>query len=285
MRTKDQIQGLSASLVSSIGFGTLDALTKLLLETVDTGWAIVLRSVLIGSMVAVVFIAWKGWGVMHTRAWAATALRSVLFAATGLLVVVSFKYMSLPEAIALYFMSPIVTIFVGALLLGERITARALFAAVLGFVGVILIVRPTSGTFIAAYALPLVAAVTGSIQDVMGRRLRDIAHPSALVVYGMMALVILTVIAVPIAPSQALSTREWALLVGSALAGVFAYLFVVISFQKLPARVVAPLRYLNLVWAVLFGYLIWHHVPDGFAAIGIVLIVSAGILAVWVPRR
>lgn len=115
------------------------------------------------------------------------------------------------------------------------------------------------------------------------RRLRATAHPSTIVLYGSLATIVASIGLVPFDAAPALSHRELGLLGASALAGVMAFYFVAVSFQRAPMRIIAPLRYLNIVWAVVLGFLIWGSVPNTFAAIGIVLIMIAGIACLWTP--
>lgn len=261
----------------------MDAISKHLVETVPAVWVLILRSALIALLIIAALLLMRRHDWFSSSARGVLALRSLVFGVTSVLVVVAFRYLSLAEAIALYFLSPIAIVFLAAWLLGEPITRRALFATAIGFIGVVLIVQPQSGGATWHYALPLAAAVTGAFQEVLVRRLRATAHPSTIVLYGSLATIVASIGLVPFDAAPALSHRELGLLGASALAGVMAFYFVAVSFQRAPMRIIAPLRYLNIVWAVVLGFLIWGSVPNTFAAIGIVLIMIAGIACLWTP--
>ncbi len=263
----------------------MDAISKYLVETVPVAWVLILRSVLIVVLIVAALLLMRRHDWFGSSARGVLILRSFVFGVTSVLVVVAFRHLPLAEAIALYFLSPIAIVFLAAWLLGEPITPRALFATAIGFIGVVLIVQPQSGGAIWHYALPLGAAVTGAFQEVLVRRLRTTAHPSTIVLYGSLATVVASLTLLPFEASPTLSHRELGMLGASALAGVFAFYFVAVSFQKAPMRIIAPLRYLNVVWAVLLGFLIWGSVPNTSAAIGIVLIMIAGISCIWTPRN
>lgn len=261
----------------------MDAISKHLVETVPVGWVLILRSALISVLIVAAVLVIRRHAWFGSSARGMLALRSFVFGVTSVLVVVAFRYLSLAEAIALYFLSPIAIVFLAGWLLGEPITRRALFATAIGFIGVVLIVQPQTGVATWHYALPLAAAATGAFQEVLVRRLRTTAHPSTIVLYGSLATVLASVALVPFEASPTLSHHELGMLGASALAGVIAFYFVAVSFQKAPMRIIAPLRYLNIVWAVVLGFLIWDSVPNTSAAIGIVLIMIAGITCLWTP--
>lgn len=278
--------GITASFVSSIGFATMDAISKVLLESVNIVWVLVLRSGIIAILVALLLVVMRQAMLFKTAAPRMLLLRSAVFGITSVMVVAALKHLSLAETISLYFLSPIFTVFFSAWLLEEPITIRALAAAVLGFVGVVLITQPTSTRgFSIYYLLPLIAGATGALQDVLVRRMRAQAHPSTIVFYGMWATIIVSFATLPIGEWRPLASRETLLVLAGALAGVIGFFFVAVSFQRAPTRIIAPLRYLNIVWAVVLGLVIWGSGPDALALLGTVLIIVAGITCVWSPAR
>ena len=261
----------------------MDAISKHLVEFIPVGWVLILRSVLVCVMVIGSLLVLRRFDWFGSTARGVLAARSIIFGVTSVMVVVALGHLTLAETIALYFLSPIAIVFLAAWILGEPITRRALIATMLGFIGVVLIVQPQSGGATWYYALPLAAAVTGALQEVLVRRMRVGTHPSTIVLYGSLATILVSVLALPFDAPPAFSNRELGLLVASAIAGVVAFFFVAVSFQKAPMRIIAPLRYLNIVWAVILGYLFWNSVPNPSAAIGIALIMVAGIMCVWTP--
>lgn len=274
------LAGIVASLVSSIGFATMDAATKLLLATVPAGWALTLRSAAVVVLVVATFLLTGRRALLGTTAWPLVIARSVAFGVTTGLVVTAFQRLGLAETVAIYFLAPVFTILLGSLLLGEPMTRRAIVASVVGFAGVLCIAQPGSAGFTWMYALPLVAAVTGALADVLSRRLAGRAHPGTLLVYGQVAALVYGVVAMPLGPMPAFGLAESAYFGVAVAMATLGYYFVTVSFQKAPARVVAPLRYLNVVWANVYAWLIWRTVPDPLAAAGIVLVVIAGAICI-----
>lgn len=273
--------GITASLLSSLGFASMDAITKRLVETVPVVWVLIIRSALIAVIIGVALLMLRRSAWFGSRARGVLGLRSLLFGLTTVIFVMALERLPLAEAVALYFISPVFIVLMAAWLLGEPLTWRALFAAVVGFIGVLLIVQPQTGNANWHHALPLAAAVSGALQEILVRRMRAVVHPSTIVFYGTIATVVVTLIALPLGATPTFSGTELGLIGAGALAGLLAFFYVTVSFQKAPTRIVAPLRYLNIVWAVVLGYFVWGSVPDPFAALGIGCIMIAGVACVW----
>lgn len=275
--------GIAASIVSSFGFAAMDALTKQMVTTLSPAYVLLFRSVAILLLFVPLAMMVLGTAIFKTEAKVETAWRSLLFCVTSALIVVALRYLTLAETISIFFICPAVTVLLGAWWLKEKLTIAAVAACVLGFVGVVLIVQPfqRNGTAVAwAFVLPVLAAISGAVQDVLSRKLARRASPSTLLIYGVFATAIGGAV---LGATDALTmpTRtESLLLLASAACGVVAFFFVIISFQLAPTAIVAPLRFLNLLWAVLLGYLFWSSIPNAMEWLGISLIVVSGLLAV-----
>ncbi len=265
----------------------MDALTKQLLATLSPAHVLLYRSLVILLLFTPLAVLLYGKGIFKTGAKVETAARSLAFAMTSVLIVISLRHLTLAETISIFFICPLLTILLAAWWLGEKLTPRSGFACLLGFIGVLLIIQPfqRSGATVSwAYALPVLAACLGAAQDVLARKLKGRASSSTLLIYGVFATALggaaLAIGETPILPAP---HESW-LLLASAVCGVVAFFFVVISFQFAPAAISAPLRFLNMAWAVLLGYFIWDSLPNLSAAMGILLVLASGLIAVGVGR-
>jgi drug/metabolite transporter (DMT)-like permease len=278
-------RGVWASVISSFGFATMDAATRALVQTMHPSVALVLRTVfLLAGTFAWVLLARRG-GVFATRAVRGTALRSVAFGLTSLLIVVSFKYISLAETMAIYFLNPVLAVPLAAFLLREPAGRWAVPAAALGFTGVLFVIQPSVGQVKWAYLIPLAAAFSGAFHDVMSRKLKGQAAPLTLMIYGMVAALFWGLITADWSRFAWPVGREWLFVFLAASAGFVANLLVIVSFQLVPASLGAPLRYLILAWAAVIGYVVWNQLPNFWAWIGIALILGAGFLAILSSLR
>ena len=278
-------RGVWASILSSLGFATMDAATRALVQTMHPSIALVLRTaLLLGGTLAWVLVM-RRRGMFSTGAVGGTVLRSVAFGLTSLLIVVSFKYLSLAETMAIYFLNPVLAVPLAAFLLREPAGRWAVPAAVLGFAGVLCVIQPTMEGVKWAYLIPLLAAFSGAFHDVMSRQLKGRAAPLTLMIYGMAAALRWGLVTADWSRFAAPDAREWLILLLAATTGFVANFFVIVSFQLVPASLSAPLRYLILAWAALIGYVVWHQMPNFWAWIGIALILGAGLLAILSSPR
>jgi drug/metabolite transporter (DMT)-like permease len=273
-------QGVFASVLSSFGFATMDAATKGVLGTISPSLALVLRTVLLlGGTVAWVLVM-RRQGMFRTTAVGGTVLRSVAFGFTSLLIVVSMKYLSLAETMAIYFLNPVLAVPLASVLLREPAGRWAVPATLLGFTGVLCVIQPSVEGFRWAYLIPLAAAFSGAFHDVMSRKLKGHAAPLTLMMYGMMACLAWGLVTADWSRMAMPGTREWGLLVLAAGVGFVANFFVIVSFQLAPASLSAPLRYLLLAWSALIGWMVWNQLPNFWGWVGIALILAAGLLAI-----
>jgi len=258
----------------------MDAATKALLDGIHPSVALVLRTLLLlGGTLAWVLVM-RRRDLFATRAVGGTVLRSVAFGLTSLLIVVSFKYLSLAETMAIYFLNPVLAVPLAAFLLREPAGRWAVPAAALGFAGVLLVIQPTMAGIKWAYLIPLLAAFSGALHDVMSRKLKGQAAPLTLMMYGMLAALFWGLVTADWSRFGLPTGREWAILLLAASSGFIANFFVIVSFQLVPASLSAPLRYLILAWAALIGYVVWGQLPNFWAWIGIALILAAGFMAI-----
>lgn len=273
-------QGISTSVLSSVGFASMDALTKALVQTVSPSMTLVLRSLLLLAGTVTWVLVMRRRELFLTSAVRGTLLRSAAFGCTSLLIVISLKYLSLAETMAIYFLNPVIAVPLAALLLREPPGRYAIPAACIGFAGVACVIQPTIDGAKWAYLIPLAAAFSGALHDVMSRQLKGRAQPLTLMIYGMVAALFWGMLTADWSSFAAPTPREWLLLAGAAGTGFVANFFVIVSFQLVPASLGSPLRYLILAWAALIGYLVWGQLPNFWAWVGIAMILAAGFLAI-----
>ncbi|MCX7286643.1 MAG: DMT family transporter [Rhodobacterales bacterium] len=204
------------------------------------------------------------------------------FGATGLFFL-SLTHVGLAEATALTDTNPVLITLGAAFFLGERLGPRRIFGVALALIGALIILRPGSGVFSPWALLPLGAAVcyTGNalITRFIGQRepvWTSLLHAS---IFGtVVAALALPMVWVPVAgPDVALFA-----LVG--FLGTGAQLCVIRSFSMTEASVVAPFAYLGIVFATVWGAVLYDQWPDRWTLIGALVIVGAG-LYVWHRER
>lgn len=216
-------------------------------------------------------------------------------------------YMALPalplaEAIALFFVAPILVTIMAGPLLGEKVPARSWFAVFAGFIGVLIILQPGSALFEPAALLSLISAATYGFSMILARKFGAEEPASVMAFYqnivflagAALIALIFSGLGVTSAghPSLDFLVRPWAmpdvrdiLLMGACgvIAAVATWLLTQ-AYQMAQANLVTVFEYTGMIWGPLWGFLFFAETPKLSTAIGTVIIIAAGIYAVRTRR-
>ncbi|HEX2527841.1 MAG TPA: DMT family transporter [Geminicoccus sp.] len=185
---------------------------------------------------------------------------------------------------ALYFTTPLLATALGAAVLGERVGIWRWSAVVVGFIGILVAIRPGSTAFEPALLLPLLAALLSAGRDLVTRRLPHDLPSGVVAVSTASAMMGSGFVSLPAAPWSNVSLALVAVLGGSALITALA-LFAYIRASRLgEISFLAPIRYLSILTAMILGLLIWQDVPDRWDLAGTLLIVASGCLIFYRER-
>lgn len=269
-----------------------DAMAKLLGETTPVAMLVFVRFA-VQALVLVPLVALTGrvWR-MTGRVVRLTLLRTVLHIIGISAMFTSLQYLPLADAVAIAFVMPFIMLLLGKYVLGEEVGLRRLIACIVGFIGTLLLIQPSFVQVGAAALLPLLVAVVFSLFMLVTRHIAKETDPIALqAVSGTMA----TVLMLPflligtaagvwelslIAPTDGTYALLWAI----GLLGTVAHLFMTWSLRYAPSATLAPMQYLEIPVATLIGWLIFHDLPDGIAAIGITITIAAGLFVILRER-
>jgi len=214
-------------------------------------------------------------------------LRSAMLAIANAALSVALIHVPLADATAVMFASPVLTVALAALWLGERVSARRWAGVAIGLAGVLVALRPpflTGQALHWAMLLPLVTAVANTAYQLMTRRLATVDDPRTTFVHTSLAAMVLTGLAQPFVwQAPPLGDLPWMLLLG--LLGAAGHCLLVLAFARAPASVLAPMSYTQLAWAGLAGVLVFGDWPDGWWWLGAAVIAAGGVLVALPDRR
>ncbi len=282
----DNMRGAMLMMASMAAFTFNDTFVKLLAGQVPLFQVVFIRGLLATLWLAL--LAWKtgafnhriskrDWGFIFWRT--AAEIGAVYFFLTALF------HMPLANMTAILQSLPLTVPLAAAIFLGEPIGWRRMAAILVGFFGVVLIVRPGTDGFsiYSAYALVAVAMVT--LRDISARRLSK-ETPSLLVsVITSFAIAVffgvgsITDVWVPLDAQMAL------MILGASLMIIGGYLFSVMVMRVGEISFIAPFRYTGLIWALLLGWLFFDEWPDTITLIGAAIVVTSGIFALYRETR
>ncbi len=257
-------------------FSGVDAMAKFLTETIHPVQIVWCRQV--GLLLGVlVLIALKGRSVLRSSHPKLQIGRGILAVCSGTFFIIGVSYVPLADAVAITFVAPFLVTIFGALILREPVGIRRWAAVTVGFIGMLIVMRPGLGVIHAGAGLILLAATAFALRQVLSRMLAGDDKTHTTVAYT--AIVSWTILCIPLpffwqTPSTGL---EIALLITVAVVAAVAETLVIMALDAAQAVVVAPVHYSLILWGTLYGYFIFGQLPDGWTWLGAAIIVASGI--------
>lgn len=269
--------------LSMLLFICMDGIAKVLIQTYPTVEVIWARFTFHMLFMAPLILRRFPETVVARAPWL-QVLRGAMVLMTNFFIVMALWSLPLAEVSVLAAVNPLIVTALSAPILGEKVGVRRWIGVVVGFLGVLVILRPGSAIFQAAALLPLVGAFGYAINQLTTRRLGRIDHPLTTVFYtALLGCVIMTAVVpfVWVTPDPAgwgLMAVIGVLSLGGNIAGTKA-------FQVAAAAVVTPFNYSALIWATLFGFFVFGDLPDGGTVAGALVIVASSLYVLRRRRR
>lgn len=270
-----------------------DGLTKFVGATVPLLLVVTVRFAT-QSLILAPLVARRGRGLRMTRrVFALTLLRTALHVTAIALLFIALQFLPLADAIAIVFVMPFMLLLLGRLVLGEEVGPRRLGACGVGFGGTLLVMQPSFLDVGAVVVLPLFVALLFALFMLITRAIaRDTDAITLQAMSGVQASVVLIPLTLLLAGSGhpalgyvAPTGREWAILATMGVLGTVGHLLMTGALRHAPAATLAPMQYLEIPFATLIGWLMFRDLPDGLAALGIVVTVASGLYIVAREHR
>lgn len=266
-------------------FSTLDATAKYLVQ--EHTLFLVVWARYVGQMIVATPIAWQrgGAGFWRTRHLQMQLVRSACLVTATLCFFGALRFLPLAEGTAISFMAPMFAVLLSGPVLGERPTRARWIAVTAGFVGILILVRPGSAVFHPATGLLILAALSNALYQLLTRRVPHDSPHTTLFFSGLVGATVLS-LALPWAqvPAQATWRDALFMLQLGLLAGL-GHGLLIAAFLRAPASLVAPFTYVHMLWATLYGWLVFDQLPDALSALGMAVIVGSGVGLVLHERR
>lgn len=270
-------------LVAMLVVPGMDAIAKWLSTSISAGQVVWCRFVFQTLLLLPFFLPLRG--AMIPGDLLAHAARGLLMVVGTMVFFTALKHLPIADAIAIFFVEPLILTLLAALLLGEKIGWRRLTAVLVGFAGALIVIRPNFEAFGWPAMLPLVSAFTFSLYLIITRTLSQREHPIRMQFYsGISGSVFATLLVGfgvelqwPLFELTAPSGFQWSLLIALGVISTTAHLLVVYAFQRGPAGLLAPFQYIEIIGATIFGLLIFGDFPDALTWVGVMIIVLSGL--------
>lgn len=211
-------------------------------------------------------------------------LRFVCSAIGAITSVTAFTHLSMAEAFSLIFLLPSFVTIMSVIFLKEEVGIRRWSAVILGFIGVLVVLRPGFRELGIGHVAALVAGLAAAINIVIMRGIGPAEKSISL--FGAGSLGALIICAGVMAPTFTMpGGHEWLLLLGYGILGALGNVLLMYATFYAPAAVVSPIQYSQMIWAIILGYLIFGDGVDAPMLLGIGLIVGSGLITLVRERK
>jgi drug/metabolite transporter (DMT)-like permease len=274
----DNLKGILAVVAGSTGFVLGDAIVKLVSAELLAGEIIVLRGILATAFLAVGVAALGAARPLSILFTPMMLLRLASAAAATTFIVISLRDVPLAIVNTVLQVTPLAVTAGAALVYGERVGLSRWAAALTGFLGVVLIVKPGVGDLGAGAYVVLLALACTTVRDVTTRGLER-SIPSIFVAAASSAAIVPAgfLVAPFEGPWAFPSAWAWGLITAAAACFFVANTLIIMALRTGEIGVVAPFRYVAAPFSVLLGFWWWGDIPDAVAFLGIGLVVAAGV--------
>ncbi len=276
-RMSGNLAGMLAMMGAMSAFVVNDALVKVAATGMPTGQILFIRggfAVVLLGIAALVFRALRPPRQLATSAFGWRIFGEVMATA---LFIWAFVHVPFAEAQTITQFAPIAVTAAAALFLKERVGWRRWLAALVGFAGILLIVKPGTESF-SWYSIPLFASVLlVALRDLATRRIDPAIPTLLLALLSALGVGLFGLALEPVESWIAPEPLSVGLLAAAACLLACGYVMMTIAIRIGELSAVAPFRYTALISAIMLGYLVWGEVPDRIAVLGMAVVVAAGL--------
>lgn len=277
---EDQVGVAISYLLFGVAAGLgLDLCAKWLLADYSLEQFVFLRSIF-GVTIFLLSARWYGGlGSLKTKRWQWHLLRTCL--ATGAMF--GFFYglskMPLVNALTIAFTAPLMVTAMSVPFLGEHVGWRRWIAVIVGFAGVVVVLRPGSGMFTLEAVALIIAALCYAGLAVTARKLAGTESSFSLAVYVVSGPLLISAFLIP-GHYTAPTPGGWLFFLLAGLCSALAWVGIIGGYRRAPPSILAPFEYTALIGAAAAGYWIWNEIPDRWVITGGVIIIGSGLYIV-----
>ena len=272
--------GIGLALLAFALFSSMDATIKWLSAGYPVHQMLFFNAAF--ALVPVAFMTWRAGGLsdLRTGRLGLHLLRGACGMIAAFSAFTAYSLMPLADAYAILFATPLLITVLSVPLLGETVRWRRWSAVLVGFVGVLVMLQPGSGSLDFAAGAAMLAASASALSVVLVRKLAATETTASIAFYTNATAALVTAWLLPfgfVMPSLA----DLALMATAGLAGGSAVMLLIAGYRRAQAAVVAPFQYSQMLWGVLLGFLVWGDVPAQAVVLGATIVVASGLYILY----
>jgi len=278
--------GVLMVMASVLLFAGNDIITKLLVTSYPVPLVAAMRYITQLVLMLALLLPRMGPRLLKTERTGLVLLRSGCLVVSTLGMGLAFQRMPVPESVSIVFLAPMLVVLVAGPVLGEKVAAASVLAAVAGFAGVLLIVRPGGGLDFLGVIFVLIAVTTSVVYYLLSRVLARTESTLSMLFYTALVGAICFGVTLPWSWSGPAPDLPTVLMFASqgVATGLGHYLFTA-AHREATASLLAPVGYMQLLWVGLLSWLVFGHLPDALTIAGMALVTLAGISIAMISAR
>ena len=280
-----KLVGMLLALVALACFATLDTTTKYVTLSVPLLLALWFRYAFQAVATTLIMLPQRGRSLLHTQRLGLQCLRGALLFVTSFFTFLSVSYMPVGEFTAIAMLTPLGVTLLAATLLGEPVSRLRWALVAGGFTGTLFIIRPGSDVFGWHTLLPLMVVACFSLFQVLTSQMVQTEDAVTMHVYTGWVGTLLGALALPWVGPWPQAWGQWAGLLLMGAMGTIGHFLLIQAYRRTPAATLTPLLYAQIAFAMLGGWLVFDHMPDGWALLGMGTIAVCGALSAWLAVR
>jgi drug/metabolite transporter (DMT)-like permease len=262
-------------------FAALDTATKRVSISVPVLMALWFRYAFQAVATTAVVLPSRGrriWRTQHPRF---QLLRGALLFTSSLLAFFSLRFLQVGEFTAIVMITPLVITLLAATSLDEKVSPLRWTLVAGGFTGTLIIIRPGSEAFDWTLLLPLGLVATQAWFQILTSKLARTEDPVTMQLYTGWIGALLASLALPFVWAPPATWQLWGGMVLMGLTGTVGHFLLILAYARAPAATLTPYIYAQIGFAMLGGWLVFSHVPDGWSMLGMLLIAICGAAGAW----
>ncbi|MEN3930666.1 DMT family transporter [Microvirga sp. W0021] len=279
-------KGVLLLMIALFLFSSMDVTTKYLATRYEVPFIMAVRYIINTLLLVVMLTPTQGRQMVRVQRKWLVFLRGACIASGSLCGAWSMHIMQVAEATAIIFLAPIMVVLLASRILNETIGWLGWAAALVGFIGILLIVRPSGGLDPLGVFLALCACMTTVIYQFLSRFLVTTENTAALSFYAALIGAIGFGIAIPwTVGGPRPDPTILAMFIGTGIAGGIGHFLLTSAYRLAPASLLAPINYVQLLWSGILGWIVFGHIPDGITTLGMIVVALSGVLVTLKLRK
>ena len=271
-------KGILYTVLAMMLFASMDAASKYLVVQYSVVQIVWIRYLFFAGFAVLAIGPSRLASTLRTGRASLQVIRSVVLVGEVASFVIAFRYLPLADVHGIAAITPVLTVALAALALREKVRTHRWVAAAVGFLGVVVIIRPGGGAIGLTALIPLLAACLWAVYQILVRLVSQTDPTDTTWLYTGLVGFALSSFAAPLR-WRTPDGEGWALLLLVGLLGSCAHWSLIKALHAAPASTLQPFNYTITVWAAVMGWLVFGHLPDTWTVVGTIIVVAGGVYA------